>query len=49
MTTEAPLEQAHDIMLERGIEDHRALRRDNNALFLEAARKLGELRATAGT
>jgi len=49
MSTEATLEQALDTMLEHGVEDLRALRRDNHSLFLDATRKLRELRATAGT
>jgi len=36
-------------MLQRGIDDLKSLRRDNHSLFFDAARQLGELRATVGT
>jgi len=49
MSTEAALEQALDAMLQRGIEDLKALRQDNHSLFFDGTRQLGELRGAVGT
>jgi len=49
MSTEAALEQALDAMLQRGIEDLKALRQDNHSLFFDATRQLGELRGAVST
>ena len=48
MSTEAALEQALDVTLQCGIDDLKSLRRDNHALFFDATRRLGELRAAVG-